>query len=318
MEYAKILANQVFIMFLLIIIGFVLYKIKFISKETNTQLTNLVLYVVIPAMILNTYQMDYDVEKAKNMLLGFLLAFVSIVIAIIISNLMRIGSNQKSLGTERFCIVFTNCGFMAIPLMNAIFGQIGVFYCNTYLTVFNFIVWTYGVVIMKKSKQNQEEEYENKKQSLKQKLKPFLTPTMFSIFIGIAMYFLQIKFPSSVQETLGYVASMNTPLAMIISGVYIAQSDLIGALKNKRVYSNVVLKSFVVPLAVLALFYILPLDETLKLTILIATACPTAANAMLFANRFDGDVERASNVFTLSTLMSIISLPVIILVATSI
>lgn len=311
MEYAKILANQVFIMLLLIIVGYILFKIKFISKETNTQLTNLVLYVVIPAMILSTYQMDYDKEEARNMLLGFLLSFISIAIAIIISHVVRIKAQQKSLATERFCIIFTNCGFMAIPLMSAIFGQIGVFYCNTYLTVFNFVIWTYGVVLMQQKKDAKE------KKSLKESLKPFLTPTMFCIFLGIFMYFLQIKFPNPIAKSIDYIASMNTPLAMIVSGVYIAQSDLFGALKNVRVYVSAIIKSFIVPFAVLILFYFLPFNETLKITILIAAACPTASNAMLFANRFDGDVERASNIFTISTLMSVISLPLMILIATS-
>lgn len=311
MEYALILANQVLIMFLLIIIGYVLYKIKFISGETNSQLTNIVLYVVIPAMILNTYQMDYNPKEARNMLLGFLLSFVSIVIAIFISKILHIKSESHSLATERFCIIFTNCGFMAIPLMSALFGSIGVFYVNTYLTVFNFLVWTYGVVLMQQKKQ------EKKKKSFQEMMKPFLTPTMFSIFLGILMYFLQIKFPAPVVKAIDYVAGMNTPLAMIVSGVYIAQSDLLGALKRGRVYFSALIKAFVVPLAVLVIFYFLPLDETLEITILIAAACPTAANSMLFANRFDGDVERASNIFTISTLLSVISLPLIILLATS-
>lgn len=309
MEYAKILVNQVTIMFLLIMVGFLLYKIKVISDHTNQQLTNIVLYVVIPAMILDTYQMDYDKTEARNMLLGFALSFVSIVIGILISYILKIKSKKESLATERFCVIFTNCGFMAIPLISAIFGKLGVFYCNTYLTVFNILIWTYGVVLMKNKKDNKE------KRTFREMIKPFITPTMICIVLGLSMYFMGIKFPSPVAKATEYIASMNTPLAMIVSGVYIAQSDLLSAISKLRVYYIAILKSFVVPFVVLLVFAFIPVDNILRVTILISAACPTATICMLFASKFDGDVERASNVFTICTLLSMISLPLVILIA---
>lgn len=311
MEYTKILANQVFIMFLLIIVGFGLYKIKMISDATNKQLTSIVLYVVTPALIIQTYQLDYDATQAKNMLLGFFLSFISIVVAILFSYVLHYKSKKESLDTERFSVIFTNCGFMAIPLMNALFGAIGVFYCNTYLTVFNFIIWTYGIKLM-----NHKSE-ESGKKTMKERLKPFLTPTMISIVVGLIMYFFRIKLPSPVAKTTEYLASMNTPLAMLVSGVYIAQSNLLSAIKKLRVYYVAVFKCFLVPLLVMGIFNLFPLDNMLLTTILISTSCPTAATTMLFASKFERDVETASNIFTITTLMSIISLPLVILVAQS-
>ncbi len=309
MEYAKILVNQVTIMFLLLMVGYILYKIKVISDHTNQQLTSIVLYVVIPAMILDTYQMDYDKAEATNMLLGFGLSLISIMIGILISYLLKFKAKKESLVTDRFCVIFTNCGFMAIPLISAIFGKLGVFYCNTYLTVFNIIIWTYGIVLMKNQKDKKE------KRTFFERIKPFITPTMVCIILGLSMYFLGIKLPSPVAKATEYVASMNTPLAMIVSGVYIAQSDLLSAIKKLRVYYIVILKSFIVPFAVIAVFAFIPSDQMLRLAILISAACPTASTAMLFANKYGGDVERASNVFTICTLMSIISLPIVILIA---
>lgn len=311
MDFAKILVNQVFIMFLLILVGFVLYKIKMISDETNKQLTGIVLHVVTPALIISTYQLDYDATQAKNMLLGFFLSFLSMFVAIIFSYLLYFKSKKESYPTERFCIIFTNCGFMAIPLMNALFGSIGVFYCNTYVTVFNIVLWTYGIKLMAKKS-------ESTKKNLKEWVKPFLTPTMISIVVGLVMYFFRIKLPSPVAKTSEFIASMNTPLAMIVSGVYIAQSDLMSALKKFRVYYVSILKCYILPLVLMGVFMFFPLDETLRTTILIAGSCPTAASAMLFASKFERDIEKASNIFTLTTLMSIVSLPVVILIAQTI
>ncbi len=307
MEYAKILVNQVFIMFLLIMIGFILYKIKFISNQTNQQLTGVVLSVVIPAMIVDSYQIEFEVNEAKNMLLGFFLSFISSLIAILISNLLRIGADKKKLVTERFCVIFSNCGFMGIPLVYAIFGKLGVFYCNTYITMFNIILWTYGVTLMK----NRSGE----KRTVRQVIRSLVSPTMICIAIGLTMYLLNIKLPQPIAKATEYIASMNTPLAMIVSGVYIAQSNLLASIKKLRIYYVTLIKSFIVPLIVLVIFAFIPLDNTLRMIILIATACPTASSAMLFASNYKQDVERASNIFTICTIFSIISIPIIILIA---
>lgn len=306
MEYAKILVNQVFIMFLLILVGFFLYKIKMISDSTNRQLTSIVLYVVTPALIIKTYQMNYDAAQAKNMLLGFLLSSISIVAAILFSHILRYKSKKESLETERFGVIFTNCGFMAIPLMEALFGSIGVFYCNTYLTMFNLILWTYGIKLM-----NHKQE-PKKKKSIKESLKPFLTPTMISIVVGLMMYFFGIKLPSPFKKATDFIANMNTPLAMMVSGVYIAQSNLLAAIKKLRVYYVAIIKCFLLPVLIMSMFKLFPLDNMLLTTILISSSCPTAATTMLLASKFERDVETASNIFTMTTLMCIISLPIVI------
>lgn len=307
MEYSKILISQIFIMFLLLSTGFFIERRKLVDEVGNTQMTNLLLYVIMPCLILDTYQMEYDPYKAKTLLFGFFISLLSLITAILVSLLAKIKSEEKTLPTERFCVIFTNCGFMAIPLMDALFGQLGVFYCNAYVTMFNFVVWTYGLFLMKPK--------DGEKISWKLRLKPFFTPTMISIFLGLFFYFGRISIPTPIKRAIGFLASMNTPLAMIVSGIYIAQSHLLSALKKPRIYYIVFLKSIVVPAAVLLLFSLFPMDETLRLTILIAAACPTASNGMLFANRFGRDVNNASHLFAITTIFSIISLPFVILVA---
>ena len=311
MEFAKILFNQVLIMFLLLAVGYLLFKIRFITADAANQITKIVLHVVTPALILNTYQMDYDPALAWNMLLGFGLSAGALGIAILISNLARIKSGS-TLCIERFAIVFSNCGFMAVPLVNALFGEVGVFYCNTYITVYNILVWTYGVALMTGGAAKNETG--NSSHRVTSLFKRFLTPTMICIVLGLICYFFQIKFPAPVKTTVEYIASMNTPLAMLVSGMYLAQNNLFDALKKFRTYYVVLLKCFVVPLVVLAVFCFLPLDDTLFTTILIASACPSASNSLLFAALYGQDIKTASNAFTLTTLFSIISIPLIILI----
>ncbi len=307
MELAGILANQVVVMFLLLAAGMILYKIKMITEEGNRQLTGVVLYVVAPLLILDTYSMEYDAAITKNMLLGFLLSAVSIVLAIAVSNILRMKGKKGSISTERFTVIFTNCGFMGIPLAEAVFGSIGVVYCTTYLTMFNLFVWTYGLALMRGKSAE--------KKTFAARLKPFITPTMFCIALGLLIYFLRIPLPSQLKSAIGYIASMNTPLAMIVSGVYIAKSDIFGALRRGRVYAVSAVKCILVPLVTLVLLAPLPFDEELKTTILILSACPSAANGMLFANRFGGDETAASNAFTLTTLASVVCIPLLVMLS---
>lgn len=307
MELAGILANQVAVMFLLLATGMLLYKIKMITDEGNRQIAGVVLYVVAPLLILDTYSMEYDAAITKNMFLGFLLSAISIIIGIVISFVLKWKSKEESYSTERFTVIFTNCGFMGIPLAQAVFGDIGVIYCTTYITMFNLFVWTYGLYLMRGKSTG--------KRSLKEKLMPFLTPTMFCIVIGLLVYFLQIPLPKQVKSAVSYISSMNTPLAMIVSGIYIAQGDLFGALRKGRVYAVSAMKCLAVPFFMIFVLMFMPFDEKLKTTILILSACPSGANGMLFANRFGGDTKTASNVFTVTTIASIACIPLMVMFA---
>lgn len=307
MELAGILANQVVVMFLLLAAGMILYKIKMITDEGSRQLTGVVLYVVAPLLTLDTYSMEYDAAITKNMLLGFGLSACSILLAIIISNILRIKGTKESLSTERFTVIFTNCGFMGIPLAEAVFGSIGVVYCTTYLTMFHLFVWTYGLALMRGKS--------TEKKTLASRIKPFVTPTIICVILGLLIYFLQIPLPKQLKSAIGYIASMNTPLAMIVSGVYIAKSDLLGALRRGRVYAAGFVKCILIPLIAAFLLAPLPFNEELKTTVLILSACPSAANGMLFANRFGGDEKAASNIFTLTTLASIVCIPLIVMLS---
>lgn len=305
MELAELLANQVFVMFFLLATGMILYKIGMITDEGNRQMAGVVLYVVAPLLILDTFTIEYDQKLTENMLFGFLLSAASISLAILLSLVLRRGGKKESYPTERFTVIFTNCGFMGIPLAEAVFGEVGVVYCTTYITMFNLFVWTFGLALMRPGK--------GEKRNFAERLKPFLTPTMICIFLGLLFYFLQLPVPKQIKSAVGYISSMNTPLAMIVSGIYIIQGDVLGAFRKGRVYLVSAVKCLLVPFVMVFVLVFLPVDEKLKTVILILSACPSGANGMLFANRFGGDTRTASDVFTVTTIASIVCIPVMVL-----
>ncbi len=308
MENAILLANQVLIMFLLIAVGYGLYRFRMVDEKTTNQLTKILLYVVTPSVIIQTYQVEYSDYKAKRLLLALGLSLIAMAIGIGLSYLARI-RKTPSWDVEQFAACFFNTGFMGIPLVTAILGVSGVFYSNTYMMIFQIMCWTFGIALMRKGAGDTL-----KKRDL---LKLVMNVTIISVVVGIAMFFLQVRLPKQVGSALDYLASMNTPLAMLVSGMCMAKVDLRRALVHLRNYWVVLIKLLLIPTAIVVAFRYFPGPKDVKLAILIVASCPTATNTMLFANLNGRDVERASSLFTLSTLASIFSLPFVILLFTA-
>ena len=304
MDTAVTLANQVFIMFLIMSIGFCLYKFRFVAERTADDMTTVLLYIVTPALILKTYQQEYSSENAKLLLVALGLASVAMLLGIIVSFLSRIGSEKKNADVEQFAACFPNNGFMGIPLIMAVAGTTGVFYSNTYLMMFQLAVWTFGVALLQRAN--------GTKFTPRTVLKLFANPTVISVFIGLACYFLRITFPKPITTTCSYLADMNTPLAMLVAGMLIAKVNLLGSFLRLRNYYIVFLRLIVFPICLIGLFTFLPQPHDIKEYILIVTSCPTATNTILFARKFRRDVETASQIFALCTLSSIITIPLII------
>ncbi len=299
MELALILLNQVFVMFLLILIGVVCLKTKAITPETNKQLGDIALLVVMPCVILHAYQTEYDPALAKGLFIALALAILSHVIAILISFTLR-KSDKRDVKPEKFSIIYANAAFMAIPLITATFGDIGVFYLSAYITVFNLLQWTHGIFLMsdKKDKQNF--------------LKQLLSPAIVCICIGLLIFFFRITLPSPISKVISFVADMNTPLAMIATGGFIAQTNIFKAFTNLRVYFIAFIKLILLPLICMGIFKLLPVDPTISTVMLIVSACPCATSTIFFSSRFNRDSGYASQLVTLSTLLSIITIPLIV------
>lgn len=300
MSLASIAFNQILIMFLIIFTGFICYKLGMIDKETNKKLSNLLLLLVNPLVIVVSYQRDLTSELLNGLLVSFLLAIATHIIGIIISSILVRGKENKDLAIERFSTVYTNCGFMGIPLINGIIGSEGVFYITAYMTIFNLFIWTHGLFSM------------IGKQDKKTTLKTLISPTLISIILGFIMFIAGIKLPSSINATFTYIADMNTPLAMLIAGVTIAQTDIKKLFIKFRIYWVALVRLIIIPLVLLLLYSRFPIATPVIVTALVAAACPTAATGTLFAIRYNKNALYASEIFAITTLLSLLSIPIII------
>ncbi len=304
MDVALTLANQVFIMFLIMLIGFCLYHFKFVQEKTADDMTTVLLYIVTPALILKTYQQPYSATDAKNLLVALGVAALAMFLGVVVSFLARIKSKPENGDVEQFAACFPNNGFMGIPLVVSVAGTAGVFFSNTYLMMFQLAVWTFGVAILQRAN--------GMKFTPKTVLKLFANPTVISVFVGLICYFARIHFPSPFTKTCSYLADMNTPLAMIVAGMLIAKVDILKSFRRLRNYYIVFLRLILFPCILILVFRYLPASYEIKQYIMIVTACPTATNTILFAKKFNRDVQTASHIFGLCTLFSIVTIPVIL------
>ncbi len=302
MSLANIAFNQIMEMFLIIIIGVVCFKTKLIDEATNKKLSNILLMLILPFVIFVSYQRESSEELLNGLIISFVLAFISHIFGIAMSYLLLRGKN-KDLVIERFAVIYSNCAFIGIPLVDGIFGSEGVFYLTAYMTVFNLLLWTQGVVMM------------IGKQDKKTMLKTLISPTMIAIVLGIAFFTTQIRLPSILLHSFDYVASMNTPFAMLIAGVTIGQTNIKKVFGKVRIYLVTFIKLLFIPTVLLLIYSRFPIAKTVLATSILAVACPTAATGTLFAIRYDKNALYASEIFTITSLLSMITIPLIMMLA---
>lgn len=298
-----IITNQILKMFLILIVGYICYHTKLVDHHGNKVLSNLLLLVVNPILIVNALQMDYSASRMKGFLLAALLAALTHVVGILLSRVLFPEKRSRDYNIEQFSSIYSNCGFMGIPLANSILGSEGILFITSYMIVFNLFCWTHGLMLMTGNA------------SRKQIKKGLTSPVMIASVIGLFLFVLQIRLPSVVNETIGYISNMNTPMAMLIAGVALAETNLFGALKNRRLYLVTAVKLLILPLVMLVCLSFLPFDHKVLCAVLLAAACPCATTGTMFALRYDGNYKYASELFAFTTVVSMATIPVIIYLA---
>ena len=240
MDSAKIIAFQAAVMFILLFFGYFLYKKKLLSDESTKQLSAITLTIVNPIVIFNSYMMDFNIELLKGLGISFVLA-VAAHLVLIAASTAAVRKTGKNYMIERFAITYSNCAFMGIPLIKSTFGDEGVFYLTGFITVFNLFMWTHGTLLMSGQKSSGIGE------TAKNIGKVMISPAILSIVLGMIFFFTGLRLPSVIQTPLDYIGSLNTPLAMIVSGATIAKAGLLRGFKNPRVYYIQLFKLILAP-----------------------------------------------------------------------
>lgn len=295
--------EQLVKMFIILLLAFLCYRIGLVSQEGNKSVSNLLLMVVNPVLIITVYQTEYDPVLVRGLLLAFLAAAVSHIAGIVISTILIRSGSGPDYTIERFSAMYSNCGFIGIPLISSVLGSTGVFYLTAYMAVFNLFTWTHGVTLMEK------------KCSLKSIGRGLASPMFIATLCAIALFFLRVELPGVILDSMNYIADMNTPLAMMVAGFSVAQADIRRMCTRFRLYFVSAIKLIIFPLCMIPVLFLMHLPREVSMTMLIAAACPAATTGTMMAIRYKQNYTYASEIFALSTVLSVLTMPLIVLAA---
>jgi len=301
--------EQVLILFILICIGAITGKCGIIKRDAIPSINSFILYFVAVSVIIKSFYRDFDVQMFKGLGIAALLAVLTHVLNIVIAHLFIHDKERKKECVLRFASVFSNCGFMAIPLQTALLGDRGVFFGAVYIAVFNIACWTYGLILMSGDKKNLSAK------------KIFVNPGVIGVSLGMLLFLTSVKLPEVVYMPISYLAALNTPLPMIVIGFMLWEifssgiKEIKGLLTNGKLYLAMIIRIVIVPLMMFAIMSLLQIERTIMLSILICASAPVAAMTSMFAEKFGGDEELSVTAVSISTILSLITMPVIISMA---
>ncbi len=298
-------AEQVVILVAMMLVGFIASKAKIITPDGRSVLTRLVLYVTQPFLVINSFQMDYSVDLARNMAIVALIAALTMGASYLLGMIMWPRSDDGKRRILWQATVFSNCGFMGIPVMQSLFGEAGVIYVSVYVLVFTVFVWTAGVYICAGKTGTWKEI--------------FLQPGLIAVVIGILMFAFGWKLPQWAATKLANgIGSLTTPLAMMIVGALMAEGDIRHALREWTVFAAAAVRLFLLPALVLGVMWLawhfgLPgmpaVDSSAFVTCVLLAAMPVAANVAIFASMYSIKPQYASHMVLVSTLFSMVTVP---------
>ncbi len=314
---------------ILIIPGYLLVKTKLFGAKADATLSALVLYGCQPVLVFMSFQKtEFKPSIGINMLIvaGLALAVHLIMIGLVYLVVRSKNADEKKkakLNSLRFASVFSNCGYMGLPFLNALFKDSAtdiIIYGGIIIAVFNILNWSIGVFMM---------TGDRKQMSI---TKALLNPTVIAIFVGLAVFFIAQKpivdlapaggvLDDALTKLMGafnYMGDMVTPLAMIVIGVKLANQKFKSIFLDPYAYYNAFLKLIVMSVISMLTVAFLPIDTVIKYAIFFCLSMPSATATVMFAVRFNGDSNSASVFVLLSTILSILTIPLMFLAFTGI
>ena len=292
-----IVLRQIVIMFVYMAIGGLLFQKGLITKEGSKSLANLLLYVVLPCVVVKSFCVARTPERTSGLLVSFLAALGILLLAMAVSHLLF-----KKNPIDDFGAAFSNAGFMGFPLVAAVQGSEAIFYAAGFVALLNALQWTYGQSLI-----SGDPGYRSPKAILK-------NPLVLSLLLGILIFCFEIPVPAIASDLLAALSALNAPLAMVILGVYLAQTDPKTLFNDPHLYVVAAARLVLIPLLTILVLKLLPAEyAAIATTLVIVAAAPIGSNVAVYAQKLGKDYAYAVRGVCLSTLLSAITMPLLML-----
>jgi len=333
MEIALKLAFSVGVMFIMMAPGIILKKCGLSVDGLGKGLSNLVLYVAQPVLVFSAYLREFDAE----ILLGSLYVLIFSVVAHGIFTLVAMLSFKKAPDAIRrmlrFATIFSNAAFMGMPLIEAVLGAESLIYASVYNITFNVFLWSLGVHICTadrdynadgKIDEHTDGVIEKKHKSEVSIAKVLLHPVTLAAILGLVFFFLPLSkddVPELITQCLDKISALVAPLSMIVLGLRLAELDLKGFFKDINLYVFLALRHVILPAIVwgvmrLCILFGLGIEYEVVASVLIMAAAPAATSATMFAEKYNCDAAYVSKIVAASTILSLVTMPLVIMLAT--
>ena len=290
-------------LFLLLVLGFVLFKCHIFDEYTNKKISALIVNVASPMLIISSIAGVEGNDKSIVFLMigaGILMYIGFIILGKIINRIFPFP--KKDWPVYECMVVFANTGFMGYPVLLDVFGQEAVFYASLIHMAFNFFVYTYAIMCLTKGDDSE----------FKLNFKQLLTPGIVLIFIGILIYLFDIQLPSVLMDTINSVGSLTAPLSMMMIGSSLAVYPIKDSFTDLRRYVFDFVRLIILPFVTMIVCRLLHINPYYANITIITNAMPVGSMVLMLATQYNANIKIVTRNIVVSTLLSVITIPIVV------
>ena len=304
-EIVKLTLSPIAKIFFMLLVGVIGAKVKILDEDTTKKLTTVMMSLVSPFLLFNSFLIEYDTQRLKNLGIAMLLAIAVHAVTIAAACLIFRKKEDSPWDVKRVCSVISNCVVLGIPLIQTLLGSEAVLYLSAYIIASSTTNWTFGVMTFSGNT------------DLNGLKKALTSPCMIAIYLGFIVYVCRIPVPEFVASPVSSIGSCTSAIGLFIAGSNASRADFKSILKNKDTYLVILLRHLILPLITLAAFRLFGLTSLPAKTIFIAVCCPVGSTPSMFATMYGRDGKLAAGLFGLSTILCMVTLPVMMALMTT-
>lgn len=293
--------------FMMISIGYFLTNKRWLNDEINKNISRIIINISLPSLMISNISTRFNrqelIMSSTGILFTFLGILASYLLALLISNLLRISDNKKGI----FCVMFTfsNTIFIGMPVNLALYGEGSIIYVLLYYLANTILFWTIGVYKLRASKEN----LKNDKNNL-DIVKKIFTPPLMGFIVGILIVMLDIRLPNFLLDTLKDIGGLTTPLSMFFTGSVIKSLNIKNIKMDINSYIILLGKFIITPLIIYLILTLTDFPVLLKKVFIIEASMPILTQAIIVSKFYNVETEYITIMVTLTTLISLLLLPV--------